>query len=59
MACTATRMIYLELVRDLSAASLVQCLKIFVGRRELSKLMLSDNGKTFKARGMGLFGDST
>ena len=52
-------MIHLELVRDLSAASLVQCLKIFVGRRELSKLMLSDNGKTFKARGMGLFGDST
>ena len=48
MTCAATRMIYLELVRHLSATSLVQCLKRFVGRRGLPKLMLSNNGKTFK-----------
>ena len=42
-------MIHLELVRDLSATSLVRCLKRFVGGTGLPKLMLSDNGKTFKA----------
>ena len=40
---------HLELVRDLSATSLVQCLKRFIRRRGLPKLMLSDNGKPFKA----------
>ena len=49
MTCTATRMIHLELLRDLSATSLVRCLKRFVEKRGLPKLMLSDNGKTFKA----------
>ena len=48
MTCAATRMIHLELVRDLSAALYVRCLKRFVGRRELPKSILSDNGKTFK-----------
>ena len=41
-------MIHLELVRDLSATS-HRLLKRFVERRGLPKLMLSDNGKTFKA----------
>ena len=43
MTCAATRMILLELVRDLS---LVRCLQRFIGRRRLPKLMLSDNGKS-------------
>ena len=49
MTCAATRMIHLKLVTDLPAASLVQYLKRFVGRRGLTKLMLSDDGKAFKA----------
>ena len=49
MTCTAARMIHLELVRDLSTTSLVWCLKRFVWRRGLPKLMLSDNGETLKA----------
>ena len=40
MTCAATRMIHLELVRDLSATSLVRCLKRFMRRRRLPKLML-------------------
>ena len=58
-------MIHLELVRDLSAISLVQRLKRFLKRRRLTKLMLSVNGETFKADQLktfntriGLFGDS-
>ena len=42
-------MMHLELVTDLSATSLIRCLKRFVGRSGLPKLMLSDNGKTFTA----------
>ena len=38
--CAATRMIHLQLVRDLLATSLVQYLKRFIGRKELPKLML-------------------
>ena len=49
MTCAATKIMHLELVRDLSATSLVSYLRKFVGRREVTKLMLSDNGKTFKA----------
>ena len=48
MTCAAARMIHLELVRDLSVTLYVRCLKRFVGRRELPKSILSDNGKTFK-----------
>ena len=49
MTCAATRMTHLELVMDLSAQSLLKRLKRFIGRREMAKLMISDNRKSFKA----------
>ena len=48
MTCAATRMIH-------SASLLVQYLKRFVRGRGLPKLMLSDNGKTFKADQLKVF----
>ena len=55
MTCATTRIIHLELMRDLSATSLIRCLKSFFGGRGLPKLMLSDSGKTFKADQLKVF----
>ena len=49
VSCAAIRMMHLEFVTDVSTTLLVRCLKRFVGRSGLPKLMLSDNGKTFIA----------
>ena len=66
MTCAATRMIHLELVRDLSATLYVQCLKRFVGgencQNQYYQIMVKPSKQTslkFPTQKMGLFGDST
>ena len=46
--CCTTRAVHLEIVQDLTTPSFDQCFKKFVARWGLPKLMVSDNGKTFK-----------
>ena len=43
------RAVHLELVIDLTMSTFLRCLKRFVGRRGLPKMMVSDNGKDFMA----------
>ena len=47
--CCVTRAIHLELVSDMSAHTFIRSFKRFSSRRGLPALMISDNGKTFKA----------
>ena len=47
--CCVVRAVHLELVMDLTIPTFLRCFKRFVGRRGLPKMMVSDNGKTFKA----------
>ena len=47
--CCVVRAVHLELVMDLTTPTFLRCFKRFVGRRGLPKMMVSDNGKTFKA----------
>ena len=46
--CTSSRAVHLELVPDLSTGTFLRCLKRFVSRRGVPRLVISDNGKTFK-----------
>ena len=47
--CCVTRALHLELVRDLSAETFLDCLRKFAARRGMPDLIVSDNAKTFKA----------
>lgn len=47
--CCVVRAVHLELVTDLTTPTFLRCFTRFVGRRGLPKMMVSDNGKTFKA----------
>ena len=47
--CLATRAIHLELIDSLSAEAFIHCLRRFVARCSLPKLMVSDNGTNFVA----------
>ena len=47
--CCVTRAIHLELMSDMSAHTFIRSFKRFSSRRGLPALMISDNGKTFKA----------
>ena len=44
--CCVTRAIYLDLVRDLSADTLLCCPRRFAARRGMPSLIVSDNAKT-------------
>ena len=44
-----SRAVHLELVPSLDASTFLLCLGRFIGRRGLSKLIVSDNAKTFQA----------
>ena len=58
--CCVTRAVHLDLVRDLSAFNFINCLRRFTSRRGTPSLIVSDNGKTFKAASKilrGLFKD--
>ena len=47
--CAFTRALHLEITSDLSADSLIHCLRRFISRRSCPTLMISDNAKTFSA----------
>ena len=46
--CASSRAVHLELVRDLSTETSLRCLKRVVSSRGVQRLVISDNGKTFK-----------
>ena len=45
--CAVTRAVHLDLVPDVSSAAFVNCLRRFVSRRGIPKLIISDNAKCF------------
>ncbi len=47
--CCLIRAVHLELVRDLHADTFLNCLRGFAASRGTPTLLVSDNGKTFKA----------
>ncbi len=47
--CCVVRAVHLNIVPDLSTQPYIQCLKQFTARRGLPCIIVSDNGKTFKA----------
>lgn len=47
--CAATRAVHLEIVTDLSEETFIRAYKRFTARRSVPRIMLSDNGTTFKA----------
>ena len=49
LTCATSRAVYLELVPSLDAPTFLLCLRRFIGRRGLLKLIVSDNAKTFQA----------
>ena len=49
--CASSRAVHLELVPDLSTGTLLICLK----RRGVPRLVISDNGKTFKSSSLKAF----
>ena len=46
--CATSRAVHLELVSSLDATTFLLCLRRFIGRRGLPKLIVSDNAKTFQ-----------
>ena len=53
--CASSRAVHLELVPDLSTGTFLRCLKRFVSRRGVARLVISDNGKTFKGSSLKPF----
>ncbi|CAB4007204.1 Pro-Pol poly [Paramuricea clavata] len=47
--CASSRAVHLELVPNLEAKTFMLCLRRFVSRRGLPRLIVSDNAKTFKS----------
>lgn len=47
--CCVTRVLHLDLVKDLSTLTFMNCLRRFTSRRGVPTLIISDNAKTFKA----------
>ena len=45
--CASTRNVHLELTPSMNTESLIRCLKRFTARRGVSKMVISDNFKTF------------
>ena len=52
--CCVSRALHLDLVRSLSAAEFLGCVRRFSARRSTPSLMISDNAKTFKATAKAL-----
>ena len=49
--CCVVRAVHLELVPDMTTTTFVRCLKRFVSRKGIPRIILSDNAKTFKRAG--------
>ena len=47
--CASSRMVHIELVKDMSTNEFLQALSRMIGRRGLCETMWSDNAKTFKS----------
>ena len=47
--CCLTRAVHIDIVPNLSAYTFIRCFRRFVARTGMPLLMISDNGKTFKA----------
>jgi hypothetical protein len=47
--CACSRAVHLELVPNLQAKTFMLCLRRFVSRRGLPRLIVSENAKTFKS----------
>ena len=47
--CCITRAIHVELVKDLVTSTFLNCFRKFCARRGTPRIVVSDNGKTFKA----------
>ena len=47
--CARTRAVHLEIVPDLSTETFMLCLKRFINRRGMPRLIITDNAKTFKS----------
>ena len=47
--CCVTRAVHVELVRDLVTTTFLNCFRKFCARRGTPRMVISDNGKTFKA----------
>ena len=47
--CTTTRAIYLEIVQDLTVESFLLTYRKFAARRSVPRIMISDNGSTFRS----------
>ena len=55
-ACFASsRAVHLDLVPDLSTETFLRCLKRFISRRGMPRLVVSHNGKTFKGSSFKAF----
>ena len=54
--CCVLRAIHLELVPDLSTHTFVRSFRRFTARRGFPRMVLSDNGKTFRAAAKSLQG---
>ena len=53
--CASSRAVHLELVPDLSTETFLRCLKRFISRKGVPRLVISDNGKTFKGSSLKVF----
>ena len=53
--CATSRMVHLDLVPDLTTESFIRSLQRLIARRGYPKLIVSDNGKTFKGRKLKVF----
>ena len=47
--CASSRMVHLELTKDMSTSEFLQAFNLMIGRRGLCETMWSDNAKTFKS----------
>ncbi len=47
--CATSRAVHLELVENLQADTFIRCLRRFICRRGMPRLIVSDNAKTFKS----------
>ena len=53
--CASSRMIHLEILPDQTTAAYLPSQRRFIARRGIPKLIVSDNGKTFKGRALKEF----
>ena len=53
--CASSRMIHLEILPDQTTAAYLRSQRRFIAQQGIPKLIVSDNGKTFKGRALKQF----